>query len=565
MMRKEDGGEILSKNLLDWLTRVGAIATALATIIGVFFPSDEAKRAAFAVAILLAVGSGAVFYYQRRRAARFKIAEALEPLAPSAALRGLLPFEEGDALPGRARDVQELYTLVASSTFRFGVLWGESGCGKTSLVRAGLVPTLRKNGFLPLYVPKPTSDPRDAIRAALAKHSDQFARRGDEDLRKIMRAAAPKGKGVVVLFDQFEEFFLTNRTPRSRATFAKWLGECVADAGLPVVFLIGIRADFFAQLQTLAPNVPEPTSPRTTYQLQNFDAEQAKQIFVAAAKADAIPFEPELIDAVVSDLESEGVVRPAELQIVGTRLKRKNIFNASKYELAGRARGVLSSYIGDEIKQSANEQTARLILRLMTADVVETKSQTDLSLDDVARGVGGAEHTSRPEEIPNILNQFVAARILIHTDDDKYNLVHDYLAPYVRTATEGMETNVERANRLLKRYLAEYKEDAKTRIPFGRLREIQRYTSAQVKEGDKARTLMRKSARAFYAAVGGVLAVVILPILALSLSGKFLLPQHRASRVCRWLAIHRRPRRTSAVGILAWLWGCRRPNRFCGI
>src|SRR6185503_18053249 len=101
----------------------------------------------------------------------------------------------------------------------------------------------------------------------------------------------------------------------------------------------------------------------------------------------------------------------------------------------------------------------------------------------ILRGVSGIEQpggertAGRPEEIQAILKQFVNARVLIHTDDDKYNLVHDYLAPYVRTATEGTETNVERANRLLKRYVAEYKEDPKTRIPFSRVRSIQKFAS----------------------------------------------------------------------------------------
>lgn len=92
MTRQDDDGEILSKNILDWLTRVGAIATALAAILAVCLPKDlgnDAKRLAYAIAILLALGSGAVFYYQRRRAARFKMLKAPETLAPSAARASL--------------------------------------------------------------------------------------------------------------------------------------------------------------------------------------------------------------------------------------------------------------------------------------------------------------------------------------------------------------------------------------------------------------------------------------------------------------------------------------------
>lgn len=521
-MNLKDDGEGISKRILDWWTGIITLAAALSTIIGVFFSDDKkAQQFAYIVAVVLIVVSGAIYLYQRRRAARLKIAESLEPLSASAALRGLLPFEEGDQLPGRARDVQEIYTLVASSAFRFGVLWGESGCGKTSLLRAGLTPKLRNEKFIPLYISKPTKEPQKAIRSALTKEIADLGTRGEKNLNSLLKAAAPKGKKIVILFDQFEEFFLTNRTPSSRAGFVEWLGNVVNDENLPVTFLIGIRADFFAQLQNFAPQIPEPTSARSTYQLQNFDTEQAKQIFSAAAKADGIPFEPALIQAVVKELDIEEFIRPAELQVVGTRLKRKNIFTLNKYEALGGARGILSSYIGEEIKQSPSEHTARLILRLMCADIVETKSQTDLSLNDILGGVSGTEQTksaipaSRPEEIQAILNQFVAARVLIHTDDDKYNLVHDYLAPYVRTATEGTETNTERANRMLKRYVAEYKEDSKTRIPFGRLRWIQKYASAEARSGVKPKELIKKSQGAFYGTVAGIVAIPLLLVSSL--------------------------------------------------
>jgi len=508
---KDGDGETISKNIVNWLTGIVAIATLLGGIFGLITGDEKyANQLAYIIALLIGVVSSAVFIFQRRRAARLKVADSAEPLSASAALRGLLPFEEGDELPGRGRDAQDIFTLVSSSSFRFGVLWGESGCGKTSLLRAGLIPKLRNEKFLPLYVGKPTNNPQGVIRSALLQEVSGLEKQTNQSLNHLLKSAAPKGKKFVVLIDQFEEFFLTNRTPKSRAGFIKWLGETIADENMPVVFLIGIRGDFFAQLQNFAPQIPEPTSIHTTYQLQNFDIEQAKQIFSAAAKADGIPFEQELIQAVIRELETEEFIRPAELQVVGTRLKRKSVITLNRYEILGGARGILSSYISDEIKQSPNDQTARLVLRLMCADTVETKSPTDLGLDDILHRISGTEAPSnRPEEIQAILNQFVTARVLIHTDDDKYNLAHDYLAPYVRTATEGTETNTERANRMLKRYVAEYREDRRTQIPFGRVRMIQRFASPEVVAKDKAQELIKRSRRAFYMLVATLVAPFI--------------------------------------------------------
>jgi len=502
---KDKDDEKTLKKLLDWLAAIGGVAAFLVGILTLFLDEDNAKKIAWGIAIVLAITSSVILFIQRQREKKLKIAEAVEPLSPTATLRGLLPFEDGDQLPGRGRDVQDLYTLVASRTFRFGVLWGESGCGKTSLLRAGLIPKIRDGKFLPLYIQKPTKDPIEAIRSALLKEIPDTEKNSEKSLNQLLKLTTPKESRVVVLFDQFEEFFLTNRTTKSRASFAKWLGDTVKNENLPVAFLIGIRGDFFAQLQSFWPHIPEPTSIRTSYQLQNFDTEQAKQIFSAAAKADGIPFEPELIQAVICELETEEFVRPAELQVVGTRLKRKNIISLNKFEALGGARGVLSSYINEEIKQSANEQAAKLILRLMCAETIETKSPTDLSLEEILNGVRGTSTSDthvrdsiKQEEVQKILTQFITARVLIRTDENKYNLAHDYLAPYVHSATEGTETSAERANKLLKRYMAEYREDPKVRIPIRHIRIINKYAAKELKGKSKAQEVLKRSKRVLY-------------------------------------------------------------------
>lgn len=524
MTRRDDelGSKSVLEVVVDFLERLGSVGGGIAFVAGAlivalqfFVPlNDPVRNVASLVVGALAALFVVLLTWQRGRSARLRAEPLPAPVTPSAALRGLLPFEEGEPLPGRAHDVQELFTLVTSRNFRFGVLYGDSGAGKTSLLRAGLVPALREKGYFPLYLAHPTRDPLAALYAALAKESTTPPD-ANANLNDLLARFAPRGKKVVILIDQFEDFFLTNPSPASRASFIEWLATIADNPNLPFALLVGVRADSFSQLQNLAPAIPEPTSPRTTYQLNNFDTNLARQVLFAAAQQDDIHFDPELISAVITDLEIEGIIRPAELQIVGTRLKRANIRTLNQYDAAGRARGILSSYISDEIKHSLDDKLARLVLRTMTADAI-TKSPSDLSLDDIERSLGVVEHTTLPgsleQGVRKILEQFVDARILIHTDEDKYNLVHDYLAPYVRTATEGVETNAERANRWLKRYLAEYSEDGRTRIPFRRLRLVQKHAAPDLKGSPRARELLRKSAWAFYFNT----ALIVLPILLLA-------------------------------------------------
>lgn len=69
------------------------------------------------------------------------------------AFLGLSPFQESDRdrFYGREDDTKALVEMTCRASFRFGVLYGDSGAGKTSLVTAGLMPRLRETGRLPLY------------------------------------------------------------------------------------------------------------------------------------------------------------------------------------------------------------------------------------------------------------------------------------------------------------------------------------------------------------------------------------------------------------------------------
>jgi HEAT repeat protein len=521
---KDDGN--ISSKVMDWLTNIVTVVTIIVGLLSVVnVKEEEANKTAWTIFIFALMIVGTYQIYRYRRYQKLKIVEELVPITPTATLRGLLPFEDGDQLLGRRHNIQDLYTLIASKTFRFGVLLGESGCGKTSLLRAGLLPKLRDGNFFPLYIHKPTNDPLVAIRSVLLKEIPELESKNIDRLDDLLHSIAPKGKKIIILIDQFEEFFLTNRTAKSRASFAKWLGETTQGENLPVSVLISIRSDFFSNLLKFSPYIEEPTSSHSSHELQNFDSEQAKQILSMAAKADGISFEPELIQTVISELEAENRVRPAELQIVGTRLKRKNIVSLNKYEILGGAHGILGSYINEEIKQSANERVARLILRLMCADTGEAKSPIDLSLNDIidrVRGISASDfgrESTNAVEIQKIIAQFVSARMLIRTEDNKYNLAHDYLAPYLRSATEGAETNIERASRLLKRYAAEYREDPKTLIPFRHIKLISKYASPDLKSNPKVQEVLKKSRRVYYFSV--TIPVIVIMALYLFLESSY--------------------------------------------
>ena len=155
---------------------------------------------------------------------------------------GLYPFDEADReyFHGRAAESGELLRLVRSEPL--AVLFGRSGLGKTSLLKAGLFPLLRREDCLPVYVRLDHADGAPPLReqiyrelqAACDAHGVQAAKtERDENLwsffhRRDAEFWSDRNRPVtaVIVFDQFEEIFtLVQESKEARSRLADFLAE----------------------------------------------------------------------------------------------------------------------------------------------------------------------------------------------------------------------------------------------------------------------------------------------------------------------------------------------------
>jgi len=207
---------------------------------------------------------------------------------------GLFAYEESlqPFFFGRREVAEELFRQVKRRVLT--VLFGRSGLGKTSLLRAGLFPKLRREGFLPVPLrldfaeeaPDLVAQVKSALSGALAAASlDEAARpAADETLWEYFHRASvslttPDGKPLVpvLVFDQFEELFTLGRDDELRRRrsdrFLTELADLVEnrapaeveqrieeDPGLVRNFvferqdyrvLISLREDFLPELESL--------------------------------------------------------------------------------------------------------------------------------------------------------------------------------------------------------------------------------------------------------------------------------------------------------------------------
>ncbi|NMF91191.1 WD40 repeat domain-containing protein [Aromatoleum petrolei] len=170
---------------------------------------------------------------------------------------GLQPFEERDHefFFGRERDQHIIISNLLSSPLT--ILYGASGVGKSSVLMAGVIPQLRRERpKTPVVVFRNWVDrdfqlalKRACIDAVWALHAEQPKPAESLPLDEVLRACGEAAHGpVLVLFDQFEEYFLYHPKSTDPNSFEAQFARAVNRDDVDVGFLIALRDDSLSKL-----------------------------------------------------------------------------------------------------------------------------------------------------------------------------------------------------------------------------------------------------------------------------------------------------------------------------
>ncbi len=187
---------------------------------------------------------------------------------------GLVPFTAADEryFFGRERETR----LVINNLFasRLTLLYGPSGVGKSSVLGAGVLAELARRSAgeetptrAVVYLRRWQGDPlaafgaevRSAVRRARPGSSVPEPAAGEAAADWLARLTGDLDLELLVLFDQFEEYFVYHREPGRavREPFARQLAAMVARPELPVSFLLGLRDDALARLDRFKALIPD--------------------------------------------------------------------------------------------------------------------------------------------------------------------------------------------------------------------------------------------------------------------------------------------------------------------
>ncbi|MFI6638598.1 helix-turn-helix domain-containing protein [Streptomyces sp. NPDC050504] len=319
--------------------------------------------------------------------------------------RGLARFEpEDEALFfGRGQLTDELTELVAAH--RFTAVFGPSGSGKSSLLRAGLIPRLRRT---------PSPLPRPAALRILTPGRKPLRSRGE-----LFVPAEGEGDTWLIV-DQFEELFTLCSDAEEREEFlAALLAARRADSGLRVV--LGVRADFYAHCLAhpeLAAAVKEsalPVGPLTAAEL--------REAIVKPAAASGLLVERALTARLVEEVANE----PGSLPLLSHALletwrrRRSRTLTLEGYHAASGLHGAIAQTAEElyaDLTPGQADAARRILLTLITPGdgAPDTRRPADRA-EVLHAGAADAD---------TVLDRLARAR-LVTLDRDTVDLTHEAL------------------------------------------------------------------------------------------------------------------------------------------
>jgi WD40 repeat protein len=453
---------------------------------------------------------------------------------------GLGYYTEGDAewFFGRRRECRTIIDNLRAA--RLTILYASSGVGKSSLLRAGVAHrchelALRQlaergsAGEVPVVFGAWRDDPVDdlidaidaAVRPLLAEGTPlELPRTG---LAAAINATASALQGeLLIVLDQFEEYFLYRSREPAERRFVDQLAECVGDPRLRANFLIAIREDAYSALGDLFAG--KLANVYGNYlQLEYLDRDAARETIVKPIEhfnlthpeEPPVEIEPQLIEAVLDQVRAgetleepakadatggasaagtNGAEHPRErietpyLQLVMTSLwshereRDSRVLRLATLKELGGAREIMRAHLDSALASLSEEQydTALEAFRYL---VTPSGAKIALAASDLA------ELLEQPyERVAGVLGKLASAdeRILRKLPPpagksqpaDRYELFHDVLAPAIvdwrrraleerRHAAEARER--ERLEREKHEAEERTREEARRRLAFQRL------------------------------------------------------------------------------------------------
>jgi WD40 repeat protein/class 3 adenylate cyclase/energy-coupling factor transporter ATP-binding protein EcfA2 len=348
---------------------------------------------------------------------------SLPPADVPCPYKGLLPFEPEDSelYFGREQLVEELAGRLEQSSFLAVV--GPSGSGKSSLVRAGLVPALRRTSG---------HDPSPAIFSP-----------GPHPLTQL----ADAGEASLLVVDQFEEVFTLTRDEDERQSFVDALLDT---AGRGAWVVIALRADFYGHCASYARLAS--ALERNQALVGPMSEEELRRAIERPAEQAGLVLEPGMVEAILRDVVGQpGALPLLSHSLLETWRRRSGrMLTLIGYLQSGGVQGAIAQ-TAESVYRDALSVEQQALARNVFLRLTELGDGTE----DTRRRVSIGELVPRAEREADVreLLQILADARLITLGEGTAEVAHEALIRHWPTLRAWLDED--REERLLHRRLTE--------------------------------------------------------------------------------------------------------------
>ena len=346
--------------------------------------------------------------------------------------KGLHAFEFDDAELFFGREDQIKRVLAQLTAVRFVAVVGASGSGKSSFVRAGLLPGIGAaasgDATTCIAVLTPGAHPVDALARAVAAATGGSACALADDLHgdpdALERAACQAGgAGLVVAVDQFEELFTQCRDEAERRCFIDALIAAWRDPASPIVVILALRADFYGRVAAY-PELAAAVVAHQTLLGPMLAADLRRAIELPAAQAGLL-LQRGLAQTMVEDLADEPGALPLLSHALLETWKRRVrlMLTVGGYREAGGVRGALAHTAEHTLQNLADrDQVSARSIFLNLTDIGDGSAPTRRRVDRVEL----AAHSQSADALDRVLGILADAR-LVTIDERTVVVSHEAL------------------------------------------------------------------------------------------------------------------------------------------
>ncbi|MBN1660852.1 MAG: SUMF1/EgtB/PvdO family nonheme iron enzyme [Anaerolineae bacterium] len=428
------------------------------------------------------------FLIQLKQSIRLHVVEKEREALPPEPYKFLDYYERDDAAIFFGRDLEAELLQSTVLAHKLTVFYGRSGTGKTSLLLARVLPALEAQDYRVAYarmLGEPASEVKAAVRGLEGAGQLSYRDRGRRLVDVLAEALPPAGRLVVVL-DQFEEFFV-RQGEAVRTAFAREMADCLGrpspspPAPLPegegrrldVRFVLSLRDDYLGALDEMSEVLPQDVF-RHRFRLENLTREKALLAILKPAEAFGLRVEEALRERLIADLEDQGL-EPANLQIVLYRLYRDAVeqgmwderdkqgagLTLARYGALGGTREILAGYLDEvlaDLPDAAQQQAARAVLKSM---VTAQQTKAAVSGQEIARGDLVARVGLGEAELDRLLAYLRGRRVVRKFGEEaaeggRYELAHEVMVEKVWAWVSDEELRVLDIRDMLRRAMGDW-------------------------------------------------------------------------------------------------------------